>query len=228
MVTGEKGTSGLTWAGVHGVPLHALSEREGGHVGVGVDALLHVAAPHTLGAGAGALAAGGPQSTGRSAGFGTVVGCGSKVFTPQIQPQIQEGENGRMLRPTWSFAQTPVDRVDAGLGLQAAGRRLGQVAAEAGVAGLAGQPLQTGVGEGRHVLPAPVGHVDLPEPDPGRHCGLVLQTHHSSNTWNLVNSNNEISPLLKTSASQKRQRSPSSRFSLTSDVPAAVLRHFVG
>ena len=69
-----KGTAGLTWTGVHGVPLHALSEGEGGNVGVGVDALLHVAAPHALGAGAGALAAGGPHGTGRPAGFGAVVG----------------------------------------------------------------------------------------------------------------------------------------------------------
>lgn len=66
--------SGLTWAGVHGVPLHTLSEGEGRHVGVGVHALLHVAAPHALGAGAGALAAGGPHGAGRSAGFGAVVG----------------------------------------------------------------------------------------------------------------------------------------------------------
>lgn len=79
--------------------------------------------------------------------------------------------------PTWPLAQAPVHRVDAGLRLQAAGRRLGQVAAEARVAGLARQPLQAGVGEGRHVLPAPVGHIDFPEPHPGRHGGLVLQTH---------------------------------------------------
>lgn len=77
--------------------------------------------------------------------------------------------------PTWSLAQAAVDRVDAALRLQAAGRRLGQVAAEAGVAGLAGEPLQAGVGERRHVLPAPVGHIDLPQPHPRRHRGLVLR-----------------------------------------------------
>lgn len=82
--------------------------------------------------------------------------------------------------PTWPLAQAPVDGVDAGLRLQAAGGGLGQVAAEARVAGLAGQPLQAGVGEGGHVLPAPVGHVDLAQPHPGRDGGLVLQTHHSS------------------------------------------------
>lgn len=83
-------------------------------------------------------------------------------------------------RATWSLAQAAVHRVDAGLRLQAAGRRLGQVSAEARVAGLAGQPLQAGVGEGRHVLPAPVGHVDLPQPHPGRHRRLVLQTHSTA------------------------------------------------
>lgn len=43
-----------------------------------------------------------------------------------------------------------------------------QVGAEARVAGLSGQPSQAGVGEGWHVLPAPVRHVDLPQADPGR------------------------------------------------------------
>lgn len=83
---------------------------------------------------------------------------------------------------TWPFTQAAVHRVDAGLSLQAAGRRLSQVAAEAGVAGLPGQPLQGGVGEGRHVLPAPVRHVDLPEPHPGSHHGLVLKTHTHTHT----------------------------------------------
>lgn len=82
--------------------------------------------------------------------------------------------------PTWPFTQAAVHWVDAGLCLQSAGRRLGEVATEAGVTGLAGQPLQGGVGEGRHVLPAPVRHVDLPQPHPGRHCGFVLQTHNST------------------------------------------------
>ena len=75
---------------------------------------------------------------------------------------------------TWAFTQAAVHRVDAGLSLQPGGRRLGQVATEPGVAGLPGQPLQGGVGEGGHVLPAPVGHVDFPQPHPGRHRGLVL------------------------------------------------------
>lgn len=43
-----------------------------------------------------------------------------------------------------------------------------QVGAEARVAGLSGQPSQAGVGEGWHVLPAPVRHVDLPQAHPGR------------------------------------------------------------
>ena len=68
----------LTWTGAQGVPLHALAEGEGGHVGVGVHALLHVAAPHALGAAAArALAARGPQGARRPALLGTVVGCGA-------------------------------------------------------------------------------------------------------------------------------------------------------
>lgn len=90
---------------------------------------------------------------------------------------------------TWPLTQAAVHGVDAGLSLQAAGRRLGQVAAEAGVAGLPGQPLQGGVGEGRHVLPAPVRHVDLPEPHPGSHHGLVLKTHtHTHRSQNKARS----------------------------------------
>lgn len=69
---------GLTWTRVHGAPLHALSEGEGRHVGVGVDALLHVAAPHALGAAAaGALAARRPHGARRPALLGAVVGWGS-------------------------------------------------------------------------------------------------------------------------------------------------------
>lgn len=63
----------LTWTVAHGVPLHALAEREGGHIGVGVHALLHVAAPHALRGAAGALAAGGPHGTGGLALLGAVV-----------------------------------------------------------------------------------------------------------------------------------------------------------
>lgn len=107
---------------------------------------------------------------------------GEFSYTPQIfcfryklnKPSSSFGFDS-LGEPTWSFTQAAVHRVDAGLCFQSAGRRLGQVAAEPGVARLAGQPLQSGVGEGRHVLPAPVRHVDLPEPHPGRHCGLVLR-----------------------------------------------------
>lgn len=75
---------------------------------------------------------------------------------------------------TWSFAQAAIHRAYAGLSFQSGGCRLGQVAAKPGVAWLTRQPLQGGVGERRHVLPAPVGHVDFPEPYPRRHSGLVL------------------------------------------------------
>lgn len=68
----------LTWAAVHGVPLHALSEGEGGHVGVGVHALAHVTARHALGAAAGALAAGGAKGARCAALFGAVIGCGGE------------------------------------------------------------------------------------------------------------------------------------------------------
>lgn len=67
----------LTWTRVHSVPLHALPEGEGGHVGVGVDALLHVAAPHALRAAAGAFAAGGSHGARRPALLGAVVGWGT-------------------------------------------------------------------------------------------------------------------------------------------------------
>lgn len=66
----------LTRTTAHGVPLHALPVGEGGHVGVRVHALLHVAAPHALGAAAGALPADRPQGAGRAALLGAVVRCG--------------------------------------------------------------------------------------------------------------------------------------------------------
>lgn len=66
----------LTWTSVHGVPLHTLAKGEGGYIGVGVDALLHVAAPHALwAAAAGAFAASGSHGAGCPALLGTVVGC---------------------------------------------------------------------------------------------------------------------------------------------------------
>lgn len=71
----EKEFFPLTGAGVHGAPLHALAEGKGGHVGVGVHALLHVAAPHALrAAAAGALAAGGAQGARRATLLRTVIG----------------------------------------------------------------------------------------------------------------------------------------------------------
>ena len=55
----------------------------------------------------------------------------------------------------------------AGVGPEAPQQRLLQVGTEARVVGLPGQPAQAAVGEGRHVLPAPVRHVDLPQAHPG-------------------------------------------------------------
>ena len=63
----------LTWAAAHRIPLHTLAKREGGHVGIGVYTLLHVAAPHALGAAASALATCCPQGTWCPALLGTVV-----------------------------------------------------------------------------------------------------------------------------------------------------------
>lgn len=55
----------------------------------------------------------------------------------------------------------------ARVGFEAGHLRPLQVGAEPRVAGLTGQPAQAGVGEGGRVLPAPVGHVDLPQTHPG-------------------------------------------------------------
>lgn len=63
----------LTWAAAHRIPLHTLAKREGGHIGIGVYTLLHVAAPHALGAATSALAARCPQGTWCPALLGTVV-----------------------------------------------------------------------------------------------------------------------------------------------------------
>lgn len=64
----------LTWTSAHGVPLHTLPKGKGGHISVGVNALLHVAAPHALRAAAGALAAGASHGTRGPALLRTVVG----------------------------------------------------------------------------------------------------------------------------------------------------------
>lgn len=111
-------------------------------------------------------------------------------------------------QPTWSLAQAPVDGVDAGLRLQTAGGGLSQVAAEARVAGLAGQPLQAGVGEGGHVLPAPVGHVDLAQPHPGSDGGLVLQTHQevSAKSQRSSGAANASARGISTSAAKRERR----------------------
>lgn len=67
----------LTGTSVHSVPLHTLAKGEGGHVGVGVHTLLHVAAPHALRAAAGAFAAGASHGARGPARLGTVVGWGT-------------------------------------------------------------------------------------------------------------------------------------------------------
>lgn len=63
----------LTGTAAHGIPLHTLAKREGGHIGIGVHTLLHVAAPHALGAAARTLSTSRPQGTWRPALLGTVV-----------------------------------------------------------------------------------------------------------------------------------------------------------
>lgn len=63
----------LTGTAAHGIPLHTLAIREGGHVGIGVHTLLHVAAPHALGAATGALSTCRPQGTRCPALLGAVV-----------------------------------------------------------------------------------------------------------------------------------------------------------
>lgn len=63
----------LTGTAAHGIPLHTLAIREGGHIGIGVHTLLHVAAPHALGAATGALSTRRPQSTGHPALLGAMV-----------------------------------------------------------------------------------------------------------------------------------------------------------
>lgn len=60
----------------------------------------------------------------------------------------------------------------AWVGFESSHLRPLQVGAEARVAGLPGEPAQAAVGEGGHVLPAPVGHIDFPQTHPG---GQTLQ-----------------------------------------------------
>lgn len=67
----------LTGAAAHGIPLHTLAKGERGDVGIGVHALLHVAAPHALGAATRALSTRRPQGTRRPALLGAVVSWGS-------------------------------------------------------------------------------------------------------------------------------------------------------
>lgn len=63
----------LTGTAAHRIPLHTLAKRKGGHVGIGVHTLLHVAAPHALRAAAGTLSTCCPQGTRGPALLGTVV-----------------------------------------------------------------------------------------------------------------------------------------------------------
>lgn len=65
----------LTGAAAQCIPLHALAEGEGGHIGIGVHTLLHVAAPHALRAAAGALPASRTQGARGPALLGTMVRC---------------------------------------------------------------------------------------------------------------------------------------------------------
>lgn len=75
MATGTVARAIFRWAAAHCIPLHTLAKREGGHIGIGVYTLLHVTAPHALGAAASALATCCPQGTWCPALLGTVV-CG--------------------------------------------------------------------------------------------------------------------------------------------------------
>lgn len=71
--------------------------------------------------------------------------------------------------PTCSFFTNEAVRGgSARIGPKPRHLRFLQVGAETGVAGLTGQPAQAAVGEGAHVLPAPVRHVDLPQTHPRR------------------------------------------------------------
>lgn len=62
----------------------------------------------------------------------------------------------------------PVCGGRAGIRFESSHLRPLQGGTEARVAGLSRQPAHTRVGEGWRILPAPVGHVDLPQADPRR------------------------------------------------------------
>lgn len=67
---------------------------------------------------------------------------------------------------TWPLADAAVDFVDARRCLQSLLKRLGQITAKSSVTRFVGEPLEEGVGEGRHVFPAPIRHVDFPQSNP--------------------------------------------------------------
>lgn len=140
MTTGTIAGTIFRGAAAHGVPLHTLAKGEGGHVGIRIHALLHVAAPHALGAAACALSTRSPQGTWRAALLGTVV-----------------------RRP---FTDTAVEWVDAGGSLQAPSARFRQDSTESSVTGLRRHPLKQTICKRRHILPAPVGHIDLSKANP--------------------------------------------------------------
>lgn len=66
------------------------------------------------------------------------------------------------------FTDEAVGGGRAGVGLETGHLRLLHVGTKSRIAGLSRQPSQAGVGEGWQVFPAPVWHVDLPQPNPGR------------------------------------------------------------
>lgn len=66
------------------------------------------------------------------------------------------------------FTDEAVGSGSTWIGPKARHLRLLQVGTETRVTGLARQPAQAAVGEGGHVLPTPVWHVDFPQAHPGR------------------------------------------------------------
>lgn len=81
------------------------------------------------------------------------------------------------LRDTWSFTQAAVERVYACCCLQTTGTGLSQVSTKSSITGFTRQPLQCGVSERGHVLPAPVWYIHLPQTHPGCHHQFGLCTH---------------------------------------------------